>query len=193
MHGDTTMRVACIGDSLTEVSGYPSDLQTLLGTFYNVENFGVSSTTVQLDTYKPYMYEAAFVGAKNFKPNIAVIMLGTNDARNDCAQSLENFTTDYIQLIDQFQALDSRTIVFIVIPTPIFQNSLVLNSTIFAEQIIPLIEQVAAEKNLPVVDVYSALQDYPGYFPDGVHPTSEGAQIIANQVYQAILDYAETY
>jgi sialate O-acetylesterase len=86
-----TMRVACLGDSLTEASGYPSDLQTMLGANYSVGNFGATSSTVQLDTYKPYIYKAGFFRAKDYRPNIAVIMLGTNDARVDYALSLDNF------------------------------------------------------------------------------------------------------
>ena len=34
------IRVACVGDSITAVSGYPSDLQSMLGNNYTVGNFG---------------------------------------------------------------------------------------------------------------------------------------------------------
>lgn len=186
------MRVACIGDSLTEESGYPNDLQTLLGSNYEVGNFGVSSTTVQLDTYKPYFYEPKFAEAKEFRPHVVVIMLGTNDARNDYAQTLGNFQNGYLQLINQIQALDTKPIIFIVLPPPIFLNNLALNDTIFEENIVPLIEQFANQQNLPIVNVYSALLNHQEYFPDGVHPNSAGAQIIANQVYEAITNYSRT-
>jgi lysophospholipase L1-like esterase len=192
LNSNNTMRVACIGDSLTEESGYPNDLQTLLGSNYEVGNFGVSSTTVQLDTYKPYFYEPKFAEAKEFRPHVVVIMLGTNDARNDYAQTLGNFQSGYLQLINQIQALDTKPIIFIVLPPPIFLNNLALNDTIFEENIVPLIEQFANQQNLPIVNVYSALLNHQEYFPDGVHPNSAGAQIIANQVYEAITNYSRT-
>ena len=37
-------RVACLGDSITQMTGYPADLQTLLGNSSIVGNFGVSGS-----------------------------------------------------------------------------------------------------------------------------------------------------
>jgi hypothetical protein len=48
-----TSRIACVGDSITEVSGYPSDLQTLVGSNTTVGNFGVSGATVSTTSDKP--------------------------------------------------------------------------------------------------------------------------------------------
>ena len=33
---------------------------------------------------------------------------------------------------------------------------------------------------LSIINVYKPLISHPQYFPDGIHPDSEGAQIIAN-------------
>jgi lysophospholipase L1-like esterase len=71
-------------------------------------------------------------------------------------------------------------------PPPIFENNLNLTSTIYTQEIIPAIQQVANSMGLPLIDVYTPLVNHPEYFPDGVHPNSEGAQIIANTVYNAI-------
>ena len=49
------VRVACVGDSITASTEYPSDLQSLLGPGYVVGNFGVNGSTVLLDSWKPYM------------------------------------------------------------------------------------------------------------------------------------------
>jgi lysophospholipase L1-like esterase len=40
--------------------------------------------------------------------------------------------------------------------------------------------------NLPTVNIYDALSNHSEYFVDGVHPTSDGATIIASNVYDAI-------
>lgn len=77
------IRVACVGDSITQGSGYPAKLQVLLGTNYSVGNFGVSGSTVTLNSTKPYMNQTAFEKAQQFQPKVVVIMLGTNDARTD--------------------------------------------------------------------------------------------------------------
>lgn len=186
---DGRIRVACLGDSLTGDTSYPRDLQTLLGDDYVVGNFGVTSSTVQLDTYIPYFYQIAFFKAKSFRPDIAVIMLGTNDARYDYVQSLDSFVEDYARLIGEIQGFESKPIVFVVKPPPLFQNELELNDEAFVEEVLPLIEETAEGLGLIVVDVYSTLAGNPEYFPDGVHPTSEGASVIAGEVYEAIIRY----
>jgi len=73
-------RVACIGDSITQGSGYPDRLQELLGSDYEVGNFGVDGSTVSQETAMPYMRQDKFIDAMEFKPDIVIIMLGTNDA-----------------------------------------------------------------------------------------------------------------
>ena len=75
-----TIHVACVGDSITNGTEYPSDLWMKLGANYTVGNFGVGGATVSLDSDKPYMNQTDFQSAKQFLPNIVVIMLGTNDA-----------------------------------------------------------------------------------------------------------------
>ena len=40
------IRVACVGDSITEGTEYPGNLWMLLGTNYTVGNFGVGGTTL---------------------------------------------------------------------------------------------------------------------------------------------------
>jgi len=181
------IRVACIGDSITELPYYPNDLQTLLGTNYTVGNFGSGGATVLLDTDKPYMDQVEFVRAKNFPPDIVIIMLGTNDARTDNFKSIENFVSDYMKLINEIQALESNPKIFLAKPPPLFDNELDLKSENLLDEIIPRIEQIANEEGLPVIDVYSALENHPEYFWDGVHPSSDGAAVIANTVYAAII------
>lgn len=186
------VRVACIGNSITEYSGYPNELQTMLGSGYNVENFGVSASTVLVNTETPYICQTEITDAKEFLPDIAVIMLGTNDARTDHFNLIDNFAEDYKELISIIQELESNPEVFLVKPSPLFENELELQSTNLVEGIIPRIEQIANELDLTIIDVYAALENYPEYFPDGVHPTCEGATIIAEEVYEAIVLYTET-
>jgi len=180
-------RVACIGDSITEITGYPRELQALLGDDYAVGNFGASGATVLLHTHMPYRYQMAFFRARNFMPHIAVVMLGTNDARVDHFQAIDNFTSDYKEIINRLKALKSNPKIFLVLPPPLFDNEFDLRNENLVDGIIPRIEQLANELDLPVIDVYSALKDHPEYFPDGVHPNSKGATVIAATVYEAIV------
>ena len=179
--------VACIGDSITELPYYPNELQSLLGTNYTVGNFGAGGSTVLLDTDKPYIDQVEFVKAKNFLPDIAIVMLGTNDARTDYYKSIENFVSDYMKLINGIQALESNPKIFLAKPPPLFDNEYELKNENLLDGIIPRIEQIANDEGLLIIDVYAALENHPEYYWDGIHPSSEGAAVIANEVYEAII------
>ena len=180
------IRVACIGDSITRGSGYSDKLQNSLGVNYSVRNFGFDSSTVLLNTDTPYMHQVEFNRSKYFLPDIAIVMLGTNDARTDYFKSIDNFVSDYIQLINELQAIESDPKIFLVKPPPLFDNAFSLENANLEDGIIPRIEQIANDKSLQVIDVYSELENHPDYFPDGVHPNNEATTIIANKVYEAI-------
>jgi lysophospholipase L1-like esterase len=190
--GNTTkpanmIRVACIGDSITEGSDYPANLQIMLGTDYDVRNFGVSGSTVLQNTDMPYLDQNAYQKSKTFQPSIVIIMLGTNDARVNTFSSIDNFSNDYRTLISGYQRLLSNPRILLVTPPPIFENELDLTETNLCQGVIPQIEQVANELNLPTIDINTVLIDYPDYFGDGVHPSSEGAMLIASEINQAII------
>ena len=183
------IRVACVGDSITAITGYPSDLQSLLGANYSVGNFGHSGATVSLGTFCSYMNQSEFEEALNFQPQIVVIMLGTNDDHNWAYPFESNFERDYTAIISAFQQLGSKPQIWIATPPPIFNNTSDLTNAYLSEMLIPQIQDLANKLNLPLIDVNSAFGNNPAYFTDGVHPNSQGAQIIANEVYNAISSY----
>jgi acyl-CoA thioesterase I len=205
------IRIACVGDSLTQSSGYPYELWKLLGsnahytmgdyslgpddgngtlskcTRFAVGNFGAGSTTVLLNTETPYMNTSVFQNALQFQPNIIIIMLGTNDAQPNLEQFNESFVGDYVKLVSAFQALASKPKIWVALPPPIFSNqSGKLDPEYFEFAIITGIKQAAKETNLPFIDVYSTLANYPNYFPDGEHPNTAAAKLIANEIYMTI-------
>jgi lysophospholipase L1-like esterase len=181
------VRVACVGDSITEGLCYPEALQAMLGEEdYLVGNFGVGGSTVMVDSGKPYAEQDAFQEAKDFRPDIVVVMLGTNDARADNVPHLGNFTVEYEELINAFEELSCKPKVFIAKPPPMFNNTVGLNETVFVQNVLPEFNSLVANVNNPVIDVYSALIDHPDLFVDGVHPSFEGAQVIAQTVSEAL-------
>ena len=181
------IRVACIGDSITAVSDYPVDLQRMLGRNYKVSNFGVVAATLLSNTSKPYIYEKALLRAKVSQPNIVVIMLGTNDAHVANYPLIDDFVSDYERLVGEFQVLSSNPEILLVKPPPIFTNEFNLSNANLVEGIIPRIEQVAKDLGLSTIDAYTPFVNHPEYFKDGVHPTSEGASMIANEIYRGII------
>lgn len=178
------INVACVGDSITQWSGYTDNLQLMLGGNYSVGNFGVAEAAVSKNWFKPYKNQSAFQESLDFQPSIVIIMLGTNDAHT--YQHGYGFANDYLDLISQYQSLDSEPTILLVTPPPIYENELELSGTNLDESVIPYIEQVAQNLSLPTVDVNSALENHPEYFIDGVHPNSDGAIVIASEINDAI-------
>lgn len=186
------IRVACLGDSITaatEFSDYPTILQSMLGSNYTVGNFGVVAATVLSDTDKPYISQTAFQDARQFQPNIVIVMLGTNDAHDTNYPSIDKFKADYEKIIDETLAFTSNPRIFLVKPPPIFANEFGHDNTNLVEGVIPRIEQIAHERGLPTIDVYNALVNHPEYFADGLHPNQDGARILASEIYKAIIAY----
>ncbi|MGE5555144.1 MAG: GDSL-type esterase/lipase family protein [Methanocella sp.] len=181
------IKVACIGDSITELSGYPELAEKALGSRYEVGNFGACGTTVSLNSEYPYKYSEAFDQAKRFQPNIAVIMLGTNDANSASDPSQVTLKTDLLTLIEDLKASASEALVYLVKPPPIFSEWGGLSGEVLIKEVIPAIEQTAEELHFCVIDLFSALTDR-SYFFDGVHPNGEGAKIMADVICQAITE-----
>jgi acyl-CoA thioesterase-1 len=159
----------------------------LLGPNYEVGNFGDSGATVALSSNNPYMSTPAFQAADQFKPNIVIIMLGTNDAYMDFEGTSATFVNDYVKLIMHFQGRATKPQMWIVKPPPIFNNNASLNTANFLKNVIPSIDQVASNTNVPVIDVYTPLASHPDYFPDGIHPGNDGSRIIATLIHNALI------
>jgi lysophospholipase L1-like esterase len=180
------IRVACVGDSITEITGYPSYLQSMLGDNYTVRNFGATGSTVLLNSWKPYMNQPQFEDAEAFEPKIIVIMLGTNDDLKELEPYNESFEDDYSTLISSFQQLPSNPQIIIANSPPIFSNSSDLNPSYLANTIIPQTNDLANKMSLPLIDVYDSFGNHTDYFQDGVHPNNEGAALIATDVCETI-------
>lgn len=181
------VRVACVGDSLTQSTSYPLELLIRLGNRYSCRNFGAGSTTISLDSETPYMNTSVFESALEFQPDLVIIMLGTNDAQPSLHQYNTTFIDDYVKLVSEFQKLSSEPKIWIVLPPPIFSDQGgKISPDYFENTLIPLIKQVAQETGLPLIDVHSALVDYADYFPDGIHPNYEGGKLMATEIYNAV-------
>lgn len=186
------IRVACVGDSITQGAGaekgksYPSQLQALLGDKWKVGNFGVSGRTLLRKGDHPYWNEKAFQDAQAFKPNVVVIMLGTNDTKPQNWAHKDEFFTDYKELVKTFKELESKPRIYICRPCPVpgAGNYGINEANLQIE--IPLIDKLAAEEKAGVIDMHAPLQSKPELLPDRVHPNTAGAAVMAETAYQAL-------
>ena len=61
-------RVACVGDSITEITSYVSALQAKMNQTSTIGNFGASGATVSLSSVEPYLLENISKAAQSFLP-----------------------------------------------------------------------------------------------------------------------------
>jgi acyl-CoA thioesterase-1 len=187
------IRVACIGDSITAGADirvrnmhYPNQLQKLLGDKYDVKNFGVSGRTLLKKGDHPIWREKKYKNAIAFNPNIVVIKLGTNDTKPQNWKYKDEFKSDLIAMVKQFQALGAKPKVFLCKPVPVYQTKWGISEKVVTEGVIPIVEAVAKEMNLKVIDLYTALSGKEKLFPDKIHPNGKGATIMAETIKKAI-------
>lgn len=188
------IRVACIGNSITygdridnrRHDSYPAVLGRLLGTGYNVKNFGICGCTLMNKGDHPYMETLAWKAALTFNPDIVIIKLGTNDSKSFNWQHKTDFKKDLQAMLDTLEALPSHPQIYLCYPSKAYLTGSRINDSIIANGIIPLIRQVARKNNLPVIDIYTAMDGKPELFPDNVHPNEKGAAIIARTIYNAL-------
>lgn len=188
------IRVACVGDSITfgagtgipEFDSYPAQLRRMMGEKWNVQNFGVSARTLLNQGDYPYQKEAACTNALKFNPDVVIILLGANDTKPQNWKFKDEFVPDYKQLIEKFKALASRPRIFICHPTPVIGigNYGINEPGIQGE--IKLIDGIAVDENVGIIDLHSVLAAKDELLPDRVHPDAAGATLMAKKVYATL-------
>lgn len=186
------VRLACVGDSITQGSGaapgmsYPSQLQELLGNSWIVENFGLSGRTLMRSGDRPYWNEEAFRKAQQFRPDVVIIMLGTNDTKPQNWTHKDQFEKDYRDLVKTFQDLGSKPRVYVCRAVPVPDpGNFGINEAGILEQIV-VVDRIAKDMGAGVIDMHAALRDKPRLLPDRVHPNTEGAGVMAGTAYQVL-------
>ena len=182
------VRVACIGNSITDgfgiematQLGYPAQLQRLLGSEYNVKNFGVSSRTMLNKGDYPYMNELAWRDALAFQPDIVIVKLGTNDSKPENWQYGAELQADMQQMVDALRADGRKPQIYLCTPIPAFKPTWNINDSVIVNGIIPVIRKVAKKNKLQVIDLHTDYaNDGDKMLADGIHPNDKGARRMA--------------
>ena len=196
-------RIACVGDSITygatirdkSHDSYPAQLGTMLGREYSVKNFGASGYTLQESCDRPYTSHKRYKKSLDFKPDVVLIMLGTNDTKPYNWISTEAFQDDYRQLILSYQELPSRPDVILMTPASVFPENFnpakpyKIRAGVAGEAA-KAVRELAKELGLPFIDIHEVTASHPEFFlQDGVHPNELGAKAIARTVYEALKDW----
>lgn len=185
---------ACIGNSITSgfngSTGYPPQLASKLGPAFQVENDGVSGTTLLKKGDNSYWKNGKLPSVFAFKPDIITIKLGTNDSKPQNWTYKAEFAKDLQSLIDTLGLISPKPQIWLVLPVPVFTNTYGINGTVVENEEIPIIKQVAEANGLNVIDAHTPLLKKGALFSDGVHPNAEGSDSIATAFFRAFKEKA---
>jgi lysophospholipase L1-like esterase len=187
------IKLACVGDSITAGVGagkgqsWPDQVRGMLGEKWDVKNFGDSGKTLMNSGDRPYQKTATFKKAKEFNPDVVVIILGTNDTKPQNWKNFKkDFEADYKDMVKQFAETANKPRIFVCYPPYVGKKgNYGINEPNVLEEI-PVVAKVAKDMNLGVIDVHGATDGKDALFPDKVHPNAEGARAIAAAVFKAL-------
>lgn len=199
---DGQIRIACVGDSITYGHGvsnwpqnnYPALLGDMLGDKYHVQSFGVSGRAVQDNSDQPYRALKHYQQSLDYKADIIVFMMGSNDSKPENWFGEEAFRTALLELLDSYISEEKQPIIYLCTPaSAFFADGYTENLTSHDLQpemvnvIADIIREIAQERGYKLIDIHALTAQHPEWFSkDGVHPSNEGAAAIANEVYNAL-------
>lgn len=196
LYAQTKKRVACIGDSVTKGynlktgQSYPEQLQKLLGADYEVGNFGRNGATVLEKGHNPYLKSEELQAALSFNPDIIVVALGLNDTDPRNWPNYKNdFIADYIKLIELLKAKNPKVDVYVCELTPIFSGHprFLSGTRDWYTQVQNKIGEMAVRNFFKLIYKDSELITRIDLFDDFIHPSAQGAEIIAKNVWKHII------
>jgi acyl-CoA thioesterase-1 len=188
------VKIACVGDSITQGVGakgdqsYPAQLAALLGDRFVVRNFGNSGSTLLQNGDKPYQKQTQYAQMLEMKADAYVIKLGTNDSKPHNWVKKDQFKPSASALIDAIREANPKAVIFLCLPVPAFPANFGITDEVIRTEVIPLLKEVAAEKQTKTIDLYAVLEGKKEMVPDKVHPNAEGYKLISAAVHKALVE-----
>lgn len=189
------VKIACLGASICagarlahpETQSYPAQLGQLLGAGYQVTNYGVSSTTLLKKGDHPYWNTQQYKDALASEPDIVLIDLGGNDSKLVNRVHLDEYETDYKEMIRAFQSLPTHPRILLLLPIVSFvPDTTQIWDPVIKDRILPKVRQVAFETALEAVNLNALFIGKPALLPDGIHPELEGTTMMAKTLYEVV-------
>ena len=194
---DERVRISCVGDSLTYGSGvlktrdtdaYPAQLQIKLGTDHLVSNFGVRNATASASGDLPYAESEEYQQSLKSKPDIVVLMLGTNDTKT-YNWNASDYEAGLKELVESYQQLDTKPTVYLMRSPYCYSldgsdvAEYDIQPAVVADELGGIVDKVAAETGVEVIDLYQLTEGQDELYTDGIHFNAKGYELIADEVY----------
>lgn len=173
--GARPLKMACVSDE--GYGEYSAVLQELVGDVLEVRDFG---------DY-PCVNENISREVGEWLPDAVVLLLGANDSKSCNWNGKEEFLGRYLTMVDELRRIPTHPRIFLCIPPGPSSDCDEISDSIIFNGVKPVIESLRGRRWLDVVDCYSLFEGRSELLAeDGVHPGSEGEEVIAEAVYQCI-------
>lgn len=189
------IKVGCVGDSNTygaETSSpakyaWPIQIRSMLGDKYETKNFGVSGALMMDHLNDAWRNKTAYSDNKSYDPDIIVIALGTNDSKDNYWDAVK-YKDSYKKLINEFKSYSADPQIYMVAPIKAYSTSWQINDQTIRGKVTPVIQEIAKELGLPVIDLYVVTDNIAGLMAsDGIHPKDAGHTIMAQKIADIML------
>ena len=179
------VRLACVGDSLTANPGnWTEHAAGWLGSGWTVGNFGLGGATALSFGDRPYA-AAKLAEVLAFRPDVVVVLLGTNDSKPRHWYYREEFARDYGALLEALKGAESHPRVWACLPPPAFPGQWGIDEGRICE-VGEAIRREARKHGVPTIDLHGPLEGMGECFPDQVHPDGRGSAEMARIIYRAL-------
>ncbi len=196
--GEREFRIAYLGDSITSYRmSHQHIVRELLMPHSNVvfKDFSISGLKVS------DLFTAYYPGINDFRPNIAVMMIGTNDMRitDDAYQythtPIEHFARDYAYLVEKLNATGCKVVAVTLPPycmekmTAALPGWEILYKDDVKAKYDAVIIEVAKKNGAILVDMR---EEYAKYDPaditieDGLHLNPKGHRILSEKIFPEV-------
>ena len=192
--GQGVIKIAAVGDSLTYGYGlenrhqdaYPSILLELLGSNYQVANYGMSGRSLLSTSDYPYLNEKNAQQSLESDADIVIIMIGSNDSRA-AYWNKEQFIKEYRAFAEAYLQMASQPEVFLVAPPHVPTSRFGLNNDIVRDELQAIVAETASDLGVHFVNLYPITEGKMDYYSDGLHLTPLGNQVIAQEIFSALM------
>lgn len=203
------VRVACIGDSITwgyamtnrVAECYPAILQNLLGSGYEVRNFGDPGAGVyehcrRGDRPKAWRLRDEYEKVRAFRPDVIVSNLGINDAEEFMKELRPGgiprgtFRDQYVSLLKSFESAGRRPRLIIWSRLGPTGKGHRLRGRPNASLMEVDLDEVAKRVDAETLDMFSPLTSFVetrDFAADGIHPEGAAQRVIAELTFSQIV------
>ena len=200
-----TVRIACLGDSITEgaqvdAPSYPARLQEMLGENFLVKNFGAGGATLWHGG-KPNAFQQ-LPPVRDFAPHIAILAFGINDTRGrdvDYWDHFPEFPADAKKLLEEILSLPGTPRILLCLPIANFADlpgmpeerkenvAERLPRLVLVREKLREISVEFANRGVTLCDLHAVTENRPDVFAvDGVHIKAVGHQLLTETIREQL-------